>query len=158
MPVCEVLHASQAEVTQPHPCASWPIPGPSVGGHPTEVSGRCPRSLARNKNDFSPASASAAACACALATGQENLSDVAAGRSARDNRRSQTKRYPMSKKRPVYLRADPQGASISCECEIAHTSLVISPSKVQGGLWCQEGRTWRTIALHLGSRGSLRWR
>src|SRR5262249_1910771 len=51
-----------------------------------------------------------------------------------------------------------RAASISCECEIAHTSLVISPSKVQGGLWCQEGRTWRTIALHLGSRGSLRWR
>jgi hypothetical protein len=45
MPVCEVLHASRAEVTQPHPCASWPIPGPSVGGHPTGVSGRCPSSV-----------------------------------------------------------------------------------------------------------------
>ena len=41
--------------------------------------------------------------------GQETLSDVAAGRSAPDNRRSHTKRYPMSKKRRVYLRADPQG-------------------------------------------------
>ena len=29
-------------------------------------------------------------------------------------------------------------SSISCECEVAHTSLAISPSKVRGGLWCQE--------------------
>src|SRR5262245_50195150 len=27
---------------------------------------------------------------------------------------------------------------ISCKCELAYSSLATSPSKVQGGLWCQE--------------------
>src|SRR5262249_49749263 len=40
--------------------------------------------------------------------------------------------------RQIRLRADGSGSIISCECEVAHSSLAISPSKVQGGLWCQE--------------------
>src|SRR5262245_1199367 len=84
---------------------------------PTSASGRQfePKRSASSVNYFTRGS-----CKCRVLrgpslfrrhgkVGQENLSDVAAGRSARDNRRSQTKRYPMSKKRPVYLRADPQG-------------------------------------------------
>src|SRR5262249_10528973 len=109
MPVCEVLHASRAEVTKPTRVRRGQSPAREWVATLRRCRGVAQDRSARNKNDFSPASASAAACACALATGQENLSDVAAGRSARDNRRSQTKRYPMSKKRPVYLRADPPG-------------------------------------------------
>jgi hypothetical protein len=51
-------------------------------------------------------------------------------------------------------------ASISCECEVAHTSLAISPSKVPDSEVGSGARrqTWHRnqIALHLGSRWSLR--
>src|SRR5215510_6737997 len=113
MSVCEVLHASQAEVTQPHPCASWPIPVPSVGGHLRRCRGVAQDRLARNKNDFWP---------CFGFGGS------------------------------LYVHS-----SISCECEVAHTSLAISPSKGSRGLWCQEA-DMAMIVLQLGSWWSLRWR
>jgi hypothetical protein len=53
-------------------------------------------------------------------------------------------------------------ASICCECEVAHTPLAISPSKARDSEVGSGARrqTWHRnqIALHLGSRWSLRWR
>src|SRR5262249_5936674 len=50
--VCEVLHTSQAEVTQPHPCASWPIPARQWVATRRRCRGAAQDRLARNKNDF----------------------------------------------------------------------------------------------------------
>src|SRR5215813_2549195 len=52
MSVCEVLHTSQAEVTQPHPCASWPIPARQWVATRRRCRGAAQDRLARNKNDF----------------------------------------------------------------------------------------------------------
>jgi hypothetical protein len=60
------------------------------------------------------------------------------------------------------LRADAQGCIISCQCEVAHSSLAIFPSKVRDSEMGSGARrqTWHRnqIALHLDSRWSLRRR